>query len=223
MLSQGIVRSPRSSSTWGTVELTRYPVVAVVGLPGALTPTVAAHIHRMGWAIHWPRQNTGVHKAQEFVHNLAQNYEIRRLHEMLCAANDVNQLAARFPRWYRPTPLGPDDYVAKFDTPFLLSDVFLPVFLDWWGPRIDVVVDVQATSEETLRVMSSSSFYSGPRGDQLVTRSLQAWQERYEENLRMFSHTCSLTNEDVRSGRFDAMSAYLRMQLSGKIEVSRGH
>jgi hypothetical protein len=187
-----------------------YPAIAVAGSPGADLTAVVKHLVSKGWVFTWPNQDLSRPGTQEFVQTLWQNPEVRNLHQSLLQAQKISFLDTKFPSWYVDTFPDANAYAAKFNSPFVVSDVLMGPLLDWWSGCIDVVIDVTASPDEDVTALGRMT----KNGDPARLRTVRDYHaERRRRHLAKFERVLALTNVELYNGGLQLLERFVRREL----------
>jgi hypothetical protein len=182
--------------------------VLVSGTPGARSGECAGVLSRQGWQILWPDQDLDIYQGQEYLAANSQNIEVENIHRCIESDLDTSRFSARLPDYYTVPYPGPAEFISKFQgQPAVITGLCLAPCLDLWRPAARIVVDIQATMAEDLRVLREGS-QGHFADDQLVSiRSHQL--AKYRSHLKLFPEVFTMTNAEVSDGRFDGLSDFL--------------
>lgn len=187
--------------------MTHHPYnILVAGTPGAYTYVVARHLAHKGWSVLWPNQEREIESVQFAFHQSTQNYEAQRIHERICFNAEKNILSDDLPVYYDMPYPGPQEFIQQFNTgPVVISAPSISPFLDIWLPTADIVIDIQATEEEDLRVLAQWTQKSFPENYLRAIR--RCYLERYNRHLKLFPRVITLANADVALESLDPVTA----------------
>jgi len=188
--------------------MTHHPYnILVAGTPGAYTYIVARHLARRGWSVLWPGQEREIEPVHFAFQQSAQNYEAQRIHERICANAEANILSDALPTYYDMPYPGPQEFIQQFGkaNEVVISAPSISPFLDIWLPTADIVIDIQATEEEDLRVLAQWTQKSFPENYLRAIR--RCYLERYNRHLKLFPRVITLANADVALELLDPVTA----------------
>ena len=181
--------------------------VLVAGPPGAWVNQVARRLHNFGWAVLWPNQDVEMpHVNFYFVHDF-QNYESQRIHEGICENHEVSCLSDQLPLYY-PTPFpGPAEFIAKFNSPAVISGTTMAPFLDLWVNITNIVIDVQTTEDEDAAMITR--WTKGSFTSDYIKSICNCYRKRYNAHLKLFNKVFTMTNSEVKDNQFENLDKFL--------------
>jgi hypothetical protein len=181
--------------------------VLVTGTLGAWVNQVANRLHNFGWAVLWPNQDIEMPNIRFYFEHDFQNYETQRIHEGICEDHGVSCLSDALPIYY-PTPFpGPAEFIAKFDSPAVISGTTMSPFLDLWANITNVVVDIQTTEAEDESMVAR--WTKGELAPDYIKSICNCYRKRYNAHLKLFSKVFTMTNAEVKDRHFDKLDKFL--------------
>jgi hypothetical protein len=178
-----------------------------VGTLGAWVNQVAYHLHNFGWAVLWPNQDIEMPHVRFYAEHDFQNYEVQKIHEGICEDHGVSCLSDKLPIYYDPPFPGPSEFIAKFDSPAVISSTTMSPFLDLWANITNVVIDIQATEAEDEAMIArwaKGSFTSAH-----IKSICNCYRKRYNTHLKLFSKVFTMTNSEAKDRHFEGLDKFL--------------
>lgn len=187
--------------------------VLVTGTPGAWINHISRRLYQFGWAVLWPGQDIDTKFVRLYFEHDYQNFEAQRIHQSICDQYGINCLSDNLPVYYEPPFPGPSEFIAKFDSPAVISSSTMAPFLDLWAGVTNVVVDVQATESEDEKLVSTwlsrgSNILTPP---EYIKSICNCYRSRYNNHLKLFNKVFTITNEEVKNKQFDGLDKFLAL------------
>jgi hypothetical protein len=181
--------------------------VLVAGTPGAWVNQVARRLHNFGWAVLWPNQDIEMPHVNFYFEHDFQNYESQRIHEGICENHGVSCLSDQIPLYY-PAPFpGPAEFIAKFNSPAVISGTTMAPFLDLWANITNIVIDVQATEAEDAAMITR--WTKGSFNPDYIKSICNCYRKRYNTHLKLFNKVFTMTNSEVKDNQFENLDKFL--------------
>lgn len=177
--------------------------VIVTGSQGADLSRVALLLEQQGWLVSYPGQDLDVFDGASY-RRYGFNIEIARIHEVLDGGDTAN-FSENLPDFYDVPYPGPKEYISKFKgKPAVISSHCIAPWLDMWRSASDIVVEVKASAEEDKAAFLS---YKVPEAR---VGTIQDYQlNKLRTHLKLFPKVFTMTNAEVKDGRFDVLSNFL--------------
>lgn len=181
--------------------------VLVAGTPGAWVNQVAKRLNNFGWAVLWPNQDTEMPHINFYFEHDFQNYESQKIHESICEDHGVSCLSDQLPVYYPPPFPGPAEFIAKFDSPAVISGTMMSPFLNLWADVTSIVIDVQATETEDEDMIAR--WTKGSFTPDYIKSICNCHRKRYNAHLKLFSKVFTMTNAEVKDKHFEKLDKFL--------------
>lgn len=179
----------------------------VTGTPGAWFNVVNRAVSKTRWSITWPGQDLDITNGRMYLESNGQNIEVYNIIGQICDKHKTAPWSDNLPVFYDPPYPGPEEFVAKFSGPVLISSIYLSAFLDIWSPVCDVVVDIRASEEEDLQTLK---FWTRDSFDANKLKSVREHHiSRYNDHLKLFPKVFTMTNAEVKDNRFEELKEFL--------------
>ncbi len=179
----------------------------VTGTPGAWFNAVNRVLSKKHWSITWPGQDLDITNGRRYLESNGQNIEVYNIISQLCDRHKTTPWSDNLPRFYDLPYPGPEEFVAKFKGPVLISSIYLSAFLDIWATVCDTVIDIRASEDEDLQTLR---FWTRDSFDSNKLKSVRDHHlSRYVEHLKLFPKVFTMTNAEVKDNRFKELEEFL--------------
>lgn len=177
--------------------------VIVTGSQGADISRVSLLLEQQGWLVSYPGQDLDVFDGARYK-RWGFNVEVDRIHQALDGDNTAN-FSDNLPDYYDIPYPGPREYIAQFEgRAAVISSYCIAPRLDMWKAVSDIVVEVKASQEEDKK-----SYLSYKVPESLIETIRDYQLNKLSTHLKLFPKVFTITNAEVKDGRFDVLSNFL--------------
>lgn len=185
--------------------------IIVTGTPGAWINVAMTTLKEYGWHITWPGQDLSSTAAHMCLQRNSQNIAVQQIVNAICDKHGKELFSLDLPIFYEAPYPGPKEFIEQFEkrnaNPILIAAVGLNLFLDLWVDFADVVVDITASVQDDIRVLSSLTNNAYTEDYLMTLREYQI--NRYHAQLRQFYRVFSMSNDEVKARDFASLLQYV--------------
>lgn len=191
--------------------MAKLPNIIVTGTPGAWVNRAMMAFEKKGWYVTWPDQDLSSETATAYLNRNHQNIVVQQIVNSICDAHSCGLMSQNLPDFYDVPFPGPKEFFHNFAKSNVFSvavaAIGLGLFLDIWLNHVDFVVDITASDQEDLEVLSVLT--QGELSPKQLA-SLRDYQiQRYHEKLKQFPYVYSMSNQEVKAKDYGAFMEYI--------------